>query len=81
MVSSSEDEGSGDWQPPKNGTEEESSVKQKIPQLRKKRPAATPRNRLVRVVLSSFCAYNNVSVLGSRFKIKDFYLSHAFDIQ
>ncbi|KAM7384966.1 hypothetical protein PAMP_001070 [Pampus punctatissimus] len=55
MVSSSDNEGSGDWQPPKNGTEEEdsekeeeeTSVKQMVPQLQKKRPAPTPRNRLM----------------------------------
>ncbi|KAM7390925.1 hypothetical protein PAMA_008906 [Pampus argenteus] len=51
MVSSSEDEGSGDWQPPKNGTEEEdseeeTSVKRRVPQLQKKRPSSTHRNRL-----------------------------------
>ncbi|KAM7406707.1 hypothetical protein PAMA_002760 [Pampus argenteus] len=54
MVSSSIHEGSGDWQPPKNGTEEEdseeeeedTSVKLRVPQLRKKRPASTPRNRV-----------------------------------
>ncbi|XP_076579180.1 uncharacterized protein LOC143317620 isoform X1 [Chaetodon auriga] len=50
MVSSSEGEGSGDWQPPKNGTEEEeeeeeASLKQRVPQLHKKDflPSASPR--------------------------------------
>ncbi len=80
MVSSSEDE--GDWRPPKNGTEEEdseeeeeeeeASVKRRVPQPRKKRPAPTARNRQVRVVLSSFCAYNNVCV----FSEKNNFLSH-----
>ncbi|XP_073344948.1 uncharacterized protein [Pagrus major] len=47
------DEGSGDWQPPKNGTEEEASVKLRVPQLRKKRPTPTPRNRLSSELSSS----------------------------
>ena len=51
MVSSSDDEDSGDWQPPKNGTEEEVSVKLRVPQLRKRGSAPTPRNRLVIIVL------------------------------
>ncbi|KAM7406703.1 hypothetical protein PAMP_001060 [Pampus punctatissimus] len=46
MVSSSDDEGSGDWQSPTSGAKEEGSVKQRVPQLQKKRPASTHRNRL-----------------------------------
>ncbi|KAM7412334.1 hypothetical protein PAMA_022016 [Pampus argenteus] len=61
MVSSSIHEVSGDWQPPKNGTEEEdseeeeedTSVKLRVPQLRKKRPASTPRNRVSSELSSS----------------------------
>ncbi|KAM7388844.1 hypothetical protein PAMP_022855 [Pampus punctatissimus] len=45
MVSSSDDEGSGDWQSPTSGAKEEGSVKQRVPQLQKKRPASTHRNR------------------------------------
>ncbi len=63
MVSSSKDEGSGDWQPPKNGTEEEEeeegSVKQRVPQLRKKfLPSASP--RLVRIFFSNFSPFNDI---------------------
>ncbi len=63
MVSSSKDEGSGDWHRPKNGTEEEEeeegSVKQRVPQLRKKfLLSASP--RLVRIFFSSFNLFNDI---------------------
>ena len=69
-LSFSDDEGSGDWQPPKNGTEEEdseeedseeeTSVKQRVPQLFRKELEPSVRQRLVRIVFSSFSPYNNL---------------------
>ncbi|KAM7412335.1 hypothetical protein PAMA_022017 [Pampus argenteus] len=58
MVSSSDNEGSGDCQSPKNGTEEETSVKLRVPQLQKKRPAPTPRNSLMNQVYVSAATAN-----------------------